>query len=113
MMNTTGEAPQARPLPPLDVSRIDVWRASLVRSEEEYADAWETLSLEECRRSTQFRFERDRRRHVIGHATLRSILACYTQELPSTLTFVYGAHGKPALLGYGDLAFNVSHSGDV
>jgi 4'-phosphopantetheinyl transferase len=43
---------------------------------------------------------------------LRLILSRYAGDDPSRLGFIYGAHGKPALLPFSDVEFNLSHAGD-
>lgn len=55
---------------------------------------------------------RARSRRIAARATLRLLLAGRLGLEPSQLRFEAGSHGKPRLCG-GELAFNVSHSGDL
>jgi 4'-phosphopantetheinyl transferase len=64
-------------------------------------------------RAGRFRFECDRRRYAVGRGLVRHVLASRTGAAPSSLSFEYGAHGKPRLRETGDgsaLGFNMSHS---
>ncbi|MEQ1529363.1 MAG: 4'-phosphopantetheinyl transferase superfamily protein [Methylococcales bacterium] len=50
-------------------------------------------------------------RYIQSHGLLRLRLAEALNEKPQTLKFNKSRHGKPYLLDYPDLAFNMSHSG--
>jgi 4'-phosphopantetheinyl transferase len=71
------------------------------------------LSSEERERALRFRFETDRRRYIVAHGALRSILASYLNANPADLQFSIGSNGKPKL-ALGPAAekfeFNLSHS---
>ena len=61
----------------------------------------------------RFRFERDRRRYLIGRGLLRLLLGRYLDMAPQDLRFEAAAAGKPHLAsGQGQLQFNIAHSGD-
>lgn len=62
-----------------------------------WSDCETVLTLDETDRAARFRFERDRRRYVVGRAQMRAILGAYVGRDPRELRFFYGAHGKPAL----------------
>jgi 4'-phosphopantetheinyl transferase len=50
----------------------------------------------------------------MARGALRAVLGGYLGVPPAEVTFVYGAHGKPALDGrHAALGFNVSHSGEL
>ena len=104
-----------RPNPPLGAHDVHVWRVPL--DEDARADAyWSLLSDEERRRAARFVRDIHRRRFVVAHGALRSILADYVGAEPTALDFVSGAHGKPALrdpTGRPPVEFNLSHSGDL
>lgn len=100
--------------PRLQAGDIHVWQASL---DETDADAdRQVLSSDELERASRFRFERDRRRFIVGRARLRMILGAYLQCDPGELAFAIGPQGKPRLVappvGEAPLHFNVSHSQD-
>lgn len=89
------------------VVRIEsVW---LDQPDNVYARLHRLLSADERARAARFVFERDRRHFVICRGTLRETLGANLDREPSSVTFVYGPQGKPALPG-GELEFNVSHS---
>jgi 4'-phosphopantetheinyl transferase len=75
-----------------------------------------SLSEDEKERAARFKFAKDRRLYVAGHAALRSLLADYLRVAADTIHFVSGPHGKPAIaspLAGGGLEFNLSHSHEV
>jgi 4'-phosphopantetheinyl transferase len=63
-------------------------------------------------RANRFKFEEDRVRWTRARSSLRVILSRYAGDDPFRLGFIYGEHGKPALLPFSDVEFNLSHSGD-
>jgi 4'-phosphopantetheinyl transferase len=73
----------------------------------------QTLSYDEMVRAEHFRFERDRRRFIVGRGVLREILGCYLGFDPQQVRFRYDSRGKPYLVErldkYG-LRFNLAHS---
>jgi 4'-phosphopantetheinyl transferase len=100
----------------LDASEIHIWSCSLEVSPEEVGGQAAILSPDELERAQRFRFERDRRRFIVGRSVLRHILGRYLRERPEHLTFSYGTHGKPCLARgqtVPPLFFNASHSDDV
>ncbi len=93
-------------------TQLDLWQISLDLAPEEMDALEELLSSQERARARRFHFERDRRRYVVAHATLRSLLAEYTGKVPLELDFEVSAHGKPSLAGSG-LFFNLAHSHEL
>lgn len=74
------------------------------------------LSADEKDRAARFKFERDRRRYIVSHAGLRSVLSTYLDCPPESLKFAAGPNGKPFLLPIAckDLVqFNLSHSNEL
>jgi len=106
-------------LPPADLSLGDhdlhVWRIDLSQSVECEAKLRTTLSPDEQARADRFRFERDRRRYIVGRGALRSILGRYLGCSSPSITFEYEERGKPRLAAQhaSTLQFNVSHSNEV
>lgn len=105
--------------PPAAVSLGDhdlhVWRIDLPQSAECEAQLRTTLSPDEQARADRFRFERDRRRYIVGRGALRSILGRYLGCPPHRIAFEYEARGKPRLAAQhaSALQFNVSHSHEL
>ena len=55
----------------------------------------------------------DRDRFILGRGLARRLLAQVTGMHASALAFSRNSHGKPRLVGVEQIAFNVSHSGDL
>ncbi|HJT21113.1 MAG TPA: 4'-phosphopantetheinyl transferase superfamily protein [Nitrospira sp.] len=73
--------------------------------------------LDGAERSRAIRFvqERDRRRYILAHGTLRAVLSRYLGCRPDTLQFEREANGKPFLVVDDTrtrLAFSMTHSDD-
>jgi 4'-phosphopantetheinyl transferase len=94
-----------------------IYRVSLDQPEERMGALTALLSANEGTRARRFHFERDRRRFVVGRASLRLLLARYLSIPPQRITFAYGEQGKPALAqahyskpSGEPLRFNLAHS---
>ena len=90
-----------------------VWLVSLDAPDVDEAWCNRVLSDEERDRAGRFRFPRDRRRYIVSHAALRSVLASHLARPPEQLEFFRRPGGKPALMpsAAGPLVeFNLSHS---
>jgi 4'-phosphopantetheinyl transferase len=115
----TSAAPPWRPPPKalvLGREEVHVWRADLDRTPEQVQSFLQTLATDERARAERFYFERDREHFIVARGVLRDILGRYSNREPASLSFHYGAHGKPALAGEAEgdtIRFNVSHSGGV
>lgn len=102
---------------PLEPHVAHVWRVALDDAARVEA-YWPLLSPDERTRALRFHRELHRRRYVVAHGALRSILAGYVDAEPRSLEFVTGEHGKPALRDTGrasekTVEFNLSHSADL
>lgn len=116
----TGAALWRRPpnRPALPADDVHVWRVALGLDDGAVGPLAARLADDERARAERFKFPRHRRRYVVARARLREILGRYLDVPPEHLAFRYGAHGKPALDAEAvgrvpDLAFNLSHTGDV
>ena len=99
--------------PSLSGDEVHVWCASLDRPAANYAMF---LSSDEQIRAERFRFDRERRRFIVGRGTLRIILGRYLNLSPEEVEFEYRPNGKPVLsagLLHTTLCFNLSHSGEM
>ena len=99
--------------PPLAPASVHVWLGTTDWDAERAARVIALLSDEERTRAARFHFDRDRTRYVAAHATLRRLLAHYTATPPERLVFALGPAGKPFLAGPAQVAFNMSHAGDL
>lgn len=100
----------------LDAGEVHVYRCSLDRHPDRAEALRAALSEDERERAARFRFERERRRFVVGRSVLRAILSRYLGTDPAGLRLGVGPNGKPYLLhgargGRPGLDFNVTHSG--
>jgi 4'-phosphopantetheinyl transferase len=78
-----------------------------------FAGAIGLLEPHERERANRFAFERDRRRFVVAHASLRLALGACLNRAPESLRFVASSNGKPRVVdSLVDLRFNLSHSGE-
>ena len=95
----------------LDEGDVHVWTSHVESRSAELSHLRSLLSSDECDRADRFTFERHQQAFVVARGTLREVLASYVDVQPQNVSFVYGAHGKPALASAA-LQFNASHSGD-
>jgi 4'-phosphopantetheinyl transferase len=92
---------------------VHVWRATLAWPDAAAHRLEQCLSADERDKMQRFRFERDRRRYLVGRGLLRSLLGRYLDVAPQDLRFETTAAGKPHLAsGQGQLQFNLAHSGE-
>ena len=95
---------------------VHVWSASLERPTSEVSALHEILDAPERARAARFVNERDRRRYVVGRATLRKLLGDYTGKDPARVAITTLPGGKPVLACEDEtrpLNFNVSHCGEL
>jgi len=92
---------------------VDVWYAQLSMAAERLPEHSQCLSSDEQVRAARFHFDQHRARFIAGRGLLRHLLSRYLDEPPERIRFGYGPQGKPFLLEYPDLRFNLSHAADV
>jgi 4'-phosphopantetheinyl transferase len=90
----------------METRAVELWTIPLTR------ECPTHLSEDEVARANRFRLEEDRVRWIRARSSLRLILSRYAGDDPEWLVFRYGQHGKPALLPFPDIEFNLSHAGD-
>jgi 4'-phosphopantetheinyl transferase len=90
----------------MEIHPVELWTIPLTREGPTH------LSEDEVVRANRFRFEKDRIRWIRARSSLRLILSRYAGDDPRNLCFAYGKNGKPALLPFTQIEFNLSHSGD-
>ena len=89
---------------------IDVWFYSLITDNIE--SYWQTLDIQERTQANKFSNSLLKTRYIMAHGRLREILASYLNTQAEILIFDKLEHGKPYLLEYPELSFNLSHTGD-
>jgi 4'-phosphopantetheinyl transferase len=90
-----------------------VWLVNLDAPDVDEAWCNRVLSAEERDRAGRFGLPCDRRRYIVSHAALRSVLASQLAVPPEQLEFFRRPGGKPALMPSADgplAEFNLSHS---
>ena len=92
---------------PLSVWRVDLSSADLAER------LFDLLDADERARAERYARPELRRRFVIAHGALRSVLGQALNQAPQAIGFDYNAWGKPRLADRADLVFNLSHSQDL
>ena len=104
------------PSPPqasLGTNSVDLWRVALDVEPDCQAALGDLLSSQETQQARRFQFERDRRRYLVSHAALRTILSQYLNCDPHAVHYQVSSYGKPSLKGRTDLHFNLAHSHEL
>lgn len=96
----------------LEADTVHLWQASLALEPGLLIAMRATLSTEEENRAEQFSTGNFRNRYVAGRGILRNILGRYLGESPDRIRFRYGEFGKPELVDWENLSFNLSHTHD-
>jgi 4'-phosphopantetheinyl transferase len=108
--------PRPASIPALTEHAVHVWRVTL-DDEARVEGSARLLSADEHARAQRLHDAAHRRRFVLAHGALRALLARYLDADPSAITYVVGAHGKPALAARDGVRerveFNLSHSEDI
>ncbi len=93
---------------------VHVWRCALDMPDERVAALEGLLDEAERARAARFYFDRDRRRFIVSHGALRSVLSLYLRHDPRAIRFRQGPRRKPFLAGdpAPSLRFNLAHSGE-
>lgn len=76
-------------------------------------EAAAVLSREERRRADTCRNDRERRRYVVAHVSLREVLAGYVDAPAAALRFARNEWGKPSLDAPNAPCFSLAHSADL
>jgi len=107
------DAPPSLSLPS---GEVHVWRVHLEPPVEALQGLVRTLDGDEQIRASRFHFDKHRRRFIVGHGVLRTLLGRYLEIPPADVRFVYGPYGKPELdeaHHRSALRFNASHSHEI
>lgn len=102
--------------PPLAQDEVHVWLFPLNLEATATAHMHSWLSVAERLRADRLRVPAARARFMEARGLLRGLLAGYLNCSPRAIAFTIEAGGKPAVPArpeYGDLRFNLSHSGKL
>ena len=92
---------------------IDFWYNTLETNPEQHQQDWQILDHNEKAQAEKFKTPLLQARYVTAHGQLRAILAQYLNQSPASLRLQKTALGKPYLVDYAELTFNLSHTGNV
>ena len=98
--------------PALGSEEAHVWGIDLRAEPDHIAYFGGLLNEDERQRAARYKFDRHRRRFIVGQGALRHLLGCYSALQPAALRFELGPKGKPALIEDPSLHFNLSHSSE-
>lgn len=100
--------------PQLQAGELHIWKIALDLDDGQWQPLMALLSNDEQIKADRYRFEKHRRRYILGRAALRNLLGGYLSRTPEVLRFVYNNYGKPSLSNDDSgMQFNVSHSGET
>ncbi len=91
---------------------LHLWKIPLNISEKEISSLVLSLSEEERKSATRFRFDKHRHRYIIAHAAMRKIVANHLNISTHALNIDFNKYGKP-YISNNPLYFNLSHSEDI
>lgn len=97
-------------LPTLDKNQVHVWTIHLEADNAEVRHYASLLTNSEIIRANRFPNSEKRQHFIIARASLRKILALYTDNHASSVDFEYKPNGKPYLRGNTGIHFNLSYS---
>lgn len=90
---------------------VHVWRFSLDLPTAHLVRLEHLLAPDEQTRAERLPIPQLRNRFIVGRGMMRRLLGCYVGSGAETLSFRYGSHGKPFLMGLdSSLEFNLTHS---
>ncbi len=96
----------------MSMDQIQVWQGRVQANEALYASYWRLLDNEEQARAQRFSHQVMHQQYVEIHGRLRLLLAQILSTAPESLVIAKTAQGKPYLVNYPALAFNLSHTQD-
>ena len=89
---------------------IKLWHGEIVATEAKYTHYWHILDPFEQQHASTIENRCLHNRYVEIHARLRILLAQTLNTKPEELRIQKAKHGKPFLVDYPELAFNLSHT---
>jgi 4'-phosphopantetheinyl transferase len=96
----------------VDSPEIKLWQAEIAGTEADYQHYWRILAPSEQQHAHAIKNRRLRGRYVEIHARLRIVLGDAVNTEPERLIIHKAEYGKPYLVDYPELAFNLSHTAD-
>jgi 4'-phosphopantetheinyl transferase len=89
---------------------IKLWQGEIAAEEADYQRYWHILDQTEQQHANSIKNEQQYKRYVAVHARLRILLGDAVNAAPEQLRIHKAEFGKPYLVDYPELAFNLSHT---
>ena len=83
---------------------------NILQYQDKYSSYLQSLDVDEQKKAAGFKRELLTQRYVIAHGLLRDVLARYVMESAEQLRIATTERGKPFLVDYPELSFNLSHT---
>jgi 4'-phosphopantetheinyl transferase len=94
----------------VDERTIKVWSGDFTATEASHKRYWLVLDQSEQRHASSIKNEKVLYRYVEGRARLKILLGDVLNTFPNQLRLEIAEYGKPYLVDYPQLSFNISHS---
>lgn len=94
----------------LSLDNVDLWYGEIISEEGDFLRYWSVLDESEKNQANRFKTDQLHHRYVIVHGRLREVFARYLKQSPESIKMAKAERGKPYLVDYTELAFNLSHS---
>jgi 4'-phosphopantetheinyl transferase len=97
----------------LDTLSIQLWHCNIAADDQGFQRCLLLLDAAEQAQALAIKNESRRHRYVIAQGHLRSLLSKTVKQPPEALRIAKTEHGKPYLVDFPEVAFNLSHSADA
>jgi 4'-phosphopantetheinyl transferase len=91
---------------------IEIWHGQVTSEDAHYQAYWRVLDAAEQAHAEKLKNALLHKRYVEVYGRLRNVLAKILNQSPEKIRIKKAEHGKPYLVDYPELAFNLSHSAD-
>lgn len=92
--------------------KFHLWQCDIVGSEDTYPVFWDILEPHERAHAESLSNLQSRLNYAEIHGRLRILLADVVNSSPKHLRILKAEYGKPYLIDYPELSFNLSHTGN-
>ena len=92
-------------------NNIALWYGEIIADEQSNQHYWQVLDVAERAQAEKMRKPLINQRYIEVHGRLRFLLADYLQQQPRHIRIARTDHGKPYLIDFPDIVFNISHTG--
>ncbi len=96
----------------MNTETVEIWYGNITAEDAHYQTFRRVLDEAEQAHAGKIKNALLHKRYVEVHGRLRNVLAKILNQSPEILRIKKAGHGKPYLVDYPELAFNLSHSAD-